>query len=256
MKRIELTKFLISAALVFLGAAGVLAQAGGKSPIKSQEVSEGDGIPVLIKHLPDWETAQKRAAYILNKNDLRDALGSRPLLDAVDFQGGTEAVAADYPQGKLLIVEYPSPQTSTEADNLIKQKLAEDAQNSAVVYRRTGNYNIFVFDAADQAAANALADEVKYEKTVQWLGTDPYAVLRAERTYLNNTASLFVSTVKAIASGIGLSLLAGLLVGILFFYLRSKKRANMAAFSDAGGLTRLNLDELTPGVLPDKFLND
>jgi hypothetical protein len=113
-----------------------------------------------------------------------------------------------------------------------------------------------VFDAVDEASANALIDEVKYEKTVQWLGTDPYAVLRAERAYLNNTASLFISTVKAIGGGIGLSLLAGLIVGVIFFYVRNQKRANMQAFSDAGGLTRLNLDELTPNILPEKFLKD
>ena len=255
MKKIGLTRFLILAVLL-LSAGGVFAQTGGGAPIKSQEVSEGDGVPVLIKHLPDWENAQKRATYILNKSDLQNALGSRPLLDAIDFQGGTEAVAADYPQGKLLIVEFASPQVSVEADNLIKQKLADGGENSAVVYRRTGNYNIFVFDAADEATANALVDEVKYEKTVQWLGTDPYAVLRAERAYLNDTASLFLSTVQAIASGVGLSLIAGLIVGIIFFYMRSRKRAGMESFSDAGGLTRLNLDELTPGVLPEKFLKD
>lgn len=239
-----------------MGIGGVFAQTANNSQIKSQEVSEGDGIPVLIKHLPDWENARNRAAYILNHNDLQNALGNRQPFDSIDFQGGTEAVTAPYPQGKLLIVEYPSPQSSVEADNQIKQSLAGNGQNPPVVYRRTGNYNIFVFDAADENAANALIDQIKYEKTVQWLGTDPYAVLRAERAYLDNTASLFISTVKAIAGGIGLSLLAGLIVGIIFFYVRNQKRANMRAFSDAGGITRLNLDELTPNILPEKYLKD
>ncbi len=239
-----------------LAACGVFAQTAANSTTKSQEVSDGDGIPVLIKHLPDWENAQKRAVYILNQNDLQNALGSRQLLDLIEFQGGTEAVTAPYPQGKLLIVEYASPQSSVEADNRIKQRLTESGQNPAVIYRRTGNYNIFVFDAADENAASVLADEVKYEKTVRWLGTNPYAVLQAERAYLNDTASLFVSTVTAIAGGIGLSLLAGLIAGIVFFYARSRKRANMQAFSDAGGITRLNLDDLTPNILPKKFLKD
>lgn len=256
IKKNAFGKFLVLAALFLSASGGVLAQAANNAAIKSQEVSEGDGIPVLIKHLPDWENAQKRAAYIFNKSDLQNALGNRPLLDSIDFQGGTEAVTAPYPQGRLLIVEFASPQSSVEADTQINQKLAEAGENSSAVYRRTGNYNIFVFDADDEAAANALIEQVKYEKTVQWLGTDPYAVLRAERAYLNNTASLFLSTVKAIAGGIGLSLLAGLIVGIIFFYVRNQKRANMQAFSDAGGLTRLNLDELTPSILPEKFLKD
>lgn len=256
MKKTAFLKFLILTVLFLSASSGVSAQAANSAAIKSQEVSESDGVPVLIKHLPDWEDARNRAVYILNKTDLQNALGTRRLLDSIDFQGGTEAVTAPYPQGKLLIVEYASPQSSVEIDTQINQRLAENGQDSAVVYRRTGNYNIFVFDAADQTAANELIDRVKYEKTVRWLGTDPYAVLRAERAYLDNTASLFLSTVKAIASGIGLSLLAGLIVGVIFFYVRNQKRAGMQAFSDAGGLTRLNLDELTPSILPEKFLKD
>ncbi|MDQ3321467.1 MAG: hypothetical protein M3525_03265 [Acidobacteriota bacterium] len=256
MKKTVFIKFLVLICVLSAAVGGVFAQQKNDSPVKSQEVSESDGIPVLTKHLPDWENARKRATYILNQTDLRNALGNRPVFDLIDFRGATEAVTAPYPQGKLLIVEYTSPQSSVEADNQIKQRLAENGQNPLIAYRRTGNYNIFVFDAVDETSANTLIDEVKYEKTVQWLGTDPYAILRAERVYLNNTASLFISTVKAIGGGIGLSLLAGLIVGIIFFYVRSQKRANMQAFSDAGGLIRLNLDELTPNILPEKFLKD
>jgi len=256
MKKIGFLRFLILAGFFLMGITGVFAQTANNSQIKSQEVSESDGVPVLIKHLPDWENARKRAAYILTRTDLQNALGRQPILNAIDFQGGTEAVTAPFPQGKLLIVEYPSPQASIEVDTRIKQELAENGQNPSVVYRRTGNYNIFVFDAVDETAANDLIDQVKYEKTVRWLGTNPYAVLSAERAYLNNTASLFFSTVKAIAGGIGLSLFAGLIVGVVFFYVRSQKRANMQAFSDAGGITRLNLDELTPNISQEKFLKD
>lgn len=256
MKKTGFTGFLILAGFFWLGICGVFAQTANNSPVKSQEISEGDGIPVLVKHLPDWENARKGAAYILTQNDLQNALGNRQPLDLIDFRGGTEAVTAPYPQGKLLIVEYASPQSSVETDNQVKRRLAESGQNPPFVYRRTGNYNIFVFDSDGEDAANSLIDQIKYEKTVRWLGTNPYAVLSAERAYLNDTASLFVSTVTAIAGGIGLSLLAGLIVGIIFFYIRSQKRANMQAFSDAGGITRLNLDELTPNILPEKFLKD
>lgn len=257
MKKTPFTKFFISICVLMLAFCSVFAQQPSSgSQIKSQEISDSDGIPVLIKHLPDWENAQKRASYILNQSDLQKALGERQIFEAIDFQGGTEAVTASYPQGKLLIVEYVSGQASIDADNRVKQKLDESRQNPPTFYRRTGNYNIFVFDAADEAAANSLIEQVKYEKTVQWLGSNPYAVLSAERAYLNDTASLFISTVKAIAGGIGLSLLAGLLVGIIFFYVRSQKRANMQAFSDAGGITRLNLDDLTPNISPKKFLKD
>jgi hypothetical protein len=45
-------------------------------------------------------------------------------------------------------------------------------------------------------------------------------------------------------------------VGLLFYYIREQKRASMNEFSDAGGMTRLNLDELTPGISPDRLLKD
>lgn len=256
MKKAGFIKFLILICVFLSAIGGAFAQERDKPQMKSQEISDSDGVPVLVKHLPDWENARNRAAYILNQNDLRKAFGERPVLDLIDFQGGTEAVTAPYPQGKLLIVEYTTPQTSVDADNQIKQRLAENGQNSAVVYRRIGNYNVFVFDAADQSAANNLIEQVKYEKTVQWLGTDPFALKRAERSFIEGTSSLFLATVTAIVSGLGLSLLAGLGVGIAYFYFRSQRRLNTQAFSDAGGMTRLNLDELTPTVSTDRLLGD
>src|SRR5262245_46806848 len=66
---------------------------------KSQEVSEVDGIPVLIKHLPDWENVRSQAAFTTNANDLRLAVGEKPVLDLIDFTGGTEAATASYPAG-------------------------------------------------------------------------------------------------------------------------------------------------------------
>jgi hypothetical protein len=256
MKGTLCIKFLILNCAVFLLTCGVIAQERNNSQVKTQEVSEADGVPVLSKHLPDYENARNRAVYILNQSDLRKALSQRQILDLIDFQGGTEAVTAPYLQGKLLIVEYSNPQSSIELDNQVKQRLAENNQNSAVVYRRIGNYNAFVFEATDESAANGLLDQVKYEKTVQWLGSDPFAFNRAERAFIESTSSLFYSTVVAIVSGLGLSILGGLGVGILFFYFRNQKRANMQAFSDAGGMTRLNLDELTSPVSTDRLLED
>lgn len=256
MKYSRLIKSLILICVFLLTTWGVFAQEKSNLPVKSQEISDSEGIPVLIKHLPDWETAQLRAAYILNAGDLRKALGDRQFLDLIDFAGGTEAVTAPYPQGKLLIVEYPSPQSSIDADNKIKQRLEEIGQNTQTVYKRIGNYNAFVFDAGDKSAADALLDEVKYEKTVQWLGNDPTAFKRAERAFIEGTSNLFLSTVLAIVSVLGLSVLAGLVVGLLFYRLREQKRSNMAAFSDAGGMTRLNLDGLSAQPSAIRLLED
>jgi hypothetical protein len=129
-------------------------------------------------------------------------------------------------------------------------------QNPPVVYRRIGNYNAFVFDSQDEAAANALLEQVKYEKNVHWLGKDPFLLKRAERAFVLTTSDIFLTTTLVIVGGLGLSALAGIFVGIIFFYMREQKRATMATFSDAGGMTRLNLDGYTPQVSPDRLLND
>lgn len=255
MRNTWFIRFSVSICAVFTLMSGVFAQNSSAPPIKSREVSD-DGIPVLIKHLPDWENARNRATYILNQNDLRNALGSREVFNLIEFESGTEAVTADYDSGKLLLVEFMTPQASVDADRKISERLEQTAQNQTITYRRIGNYNVFVFDTTDQTAANALVDGIKYEKNVQWLGEDPFLLKRAERAIVVGLSELFVATTLTIVGGIGLSILAGIIVGIIFFRLREQKRAGMEAFSDAGGMTRLNLDGLTPKTSPDRLLND
>lgn len=249
MKKAWFIKVLI---LICAFSAIVLSQANKSPQIKSQEIDESDGTPVLLKHLPDWEKTRNRANYILNGEDLRKFLGERAVFDLIDFTGGTEAVTATYDAGKLLIVEYNSPETSVEVDTQIKQRLTENQPTPPIFYRRIGNYNAFVFDAKDETSANSLLDQVKYEKTVQWLGKDPYAQARAERNYLLAAGDLLFSTVLAIILGFGSTILTGLIIGVIFFYIRGQKRAQTQLYTDAGGMTRLNLDGLTPGNLREK----
>lgn len=210
-----------------------------------------DGVPVLIKHLPDWELVGKSAVLAHDVPTLKSALGDRPILDIVDFTGGTEAVTAAYPSGKLLIVEYASPQMSVEAD----EKFKSAAETSLSAYRRIGNYNVLVFDAPDAVAANTLIDQVKYEKNVQWLGKNPFRI-SAERAFVLTTSDIFLSTLLVILMGIGLSIAVGLIVGITFFQTRERRRAAMPTYTDAGGMTRLNLDGFTPDIVPEKLLSD
>ncbi len=253
MKKFLLIKFALISC-VFLAIVGsVFAQTEKSSPVKSQEVSETDGVPVIIKHLPEWETVRKSAVLAHSINDLRQTLGERPVYDALDFAGGTEAVTANYPQGKMLIVEFTNPQVSLETDAKIQALLAGNNQN--IFYRRTGNYNLFVFDAPDEASANALLDQVKYQKVVQWLGTDPTLLHRAERAFINTTSDIFISIVIWIFIGIGAAIALGLLVGGLYFYRSNRRRQSMQAFSDAGGMVRLNLDGLSAD-LPNSRLLD
>ncbi len=243
-------------AVFLLLTASVLAFSQDSNPYNSQEVSEADGIPVLIKHLPDWENVKPRLTFAQDVKTLKTALGDRPVLDLIDFSAGTEAVTAPYDAGKLLIVEYSTPQGSIDADNKINQRLAELGSDSGIAYRRIGNYNTFVFDASDAVAANLLIDQVKYEKNVRWLGDDPFMLRRAERAFINTTSDIFVSTVLWIVLGLGIAIVTGVAGGVLFYNRRKQKRRLVPNFTDAGGMTRLNLDGFTADIAPDRLLGD
>jgi hypothetical protein len=195
--------------IAFFGfAAGGVAQ---QSQFPSQEISEDDGLPVLLKHLPDWEKVRGSAVFAVSRPELETVLGKRPVLDLIDFDGGTESVTASYGSGKLLIVEYTTPQLSVEADTKFTGFIAQNPTVPPIVYRRVGNYSVFVFDGLDEVAANALIDRVKYEKHVQWLGEDPFYFEKFERYMGVTLRDVFISTVLWISMGIGLSVVLGLI---------------------------------------------
>src|SRR6202023_730026 len=115
----------------------------------------------LVKHLPEWQTAQRGAVYAVNIGALRDAIPNQPILNELNFEGGTEAVTANYGQAQLVIVEFTTPQFSVENDQRIWTRIAElktAGQPGPMAYRRVGNYSVFVFNATDEKAANALLD--------------------------------------------------------------------------------------------------
>jgi len=211
---------------------------------RSQEISEDDGLPVLIKHLPDWQNVRETTVFTADLADLKKAVGERAILNEIELSGGTEAVTAVYPAGRLVIVEFMTPQGSADADAKILKKL-EASRENGTVYRRIGNYNAFVFDAKSPDAAAGLLDEVKYEKSVQWLGEDPFLIKKLERYFVTMSRDIFISTVMWIVGGLGIAIVSGLVAGIIFYRVREQKRAAWTAYSDAGGLTRLNLDELS-----------
>ena len=206
---------------------------------------EGD-IPVLVKHLPNWEAAQRDVVYAVSQAALLSSIPNQPILKELTFEGGTEAVIARYGQSQLVIVEFTTPQFSVENDQRIWTRISElksQGQPAPIAYRRVGNYSVFVFNAPDEKTANALVDQVRYEQVVQWLGDDPHMAERLTRYFRQTSAGVLFAVLKSS----GLSLLicfgAGTLFGALLF---RRRRARQAAFySDAGGVTRLNLDELT-----------
>lgn len=211
---------------------------------RSLEISEADGIPVLIKNLPQWENVRDQTVFARDAEPLREALGDHPVLSLIDFSGGTEAVTATYTAGRLLIIEYSTPQGSHSADIDFKNALV-GAGDTSTIYRRIGNYNAFVFDVADRSAAEELIGQIKYEKSITWLGENPFRSA-AERAFVMTTADIFISTVFVIVIGIVVALVGGLIAGFFYFHVTGHRRRSLGAFSDAGGMTRLNLDRFTP----------
>lgn len=201
-----------------------------------------DGIPVLIKNLPDWEQVAAKAEWVDSKEKLVSLLGEREILAELEFSSAIESVVAYYPAGKLFLIEYATPQLASQADKNFKEKMSETASTGGFLYRRTGNYIGFFFDVSDEKSANALLEKLYYGKVVQWLDQDPNLYERLDRYTATTTAQLILSTMFAISVGLGSTLTVGIIIGLIFFRYRQKQRKKWKAFSDAGGMTRINLD--------------
>ena len=215
-----------------------------------------EDVPVLVKHLPDWETAQHSAQYFRTQEGLRSALPT-PVFDAVSFEGGTEAVSASYSGAELVIVEFTTPQLATENDQRVVSRLNElrtAGQAVPTAYRRVGNYAVFVLNATSEEFAKNLIDQVKYEQVTQWLGDNPYPFLELQRQYTATTLGVLVSVVKASGLALLTCFTAGGLFGGLLFLKRRARQQSVEAYSDAGGMLRLNLDEMTPQTDPARLL--
>jgi hypothetical protein len=215
----------------------------------SETLDKGDGdIPVLVQHLPNPDQAQKTAVYLNSFDTLNHLAPQQPVLTAVNGDGNADAALASFGPSKVLVVEFNTPQLATENDRRITariQELWKLGQPAPTAYRRVGNYSVFVFDAPDEQTAKQLIDQVHYEQVVSWLGENPNILRQAEQHYVNTTLGVLIAVLKASGYAlVGCLGLGGLIGGLLFSYRRSQQKA-FAAYSDAGGMMRLNLDELT-----------
>lgn len=220
------------------------------------EQGEGD-IPVLIRHLPNWESVLDNVVYAVDADGLKSAVGNRPVLDVLSFHGGAEAAVADYNGSQMVLLEFNTPQIASDNDQRVLAKLQElrnQGQALPTAYRRVGNYAVFVFDAPSQEAANQLIDQIKYQQMVQWLGENPYRYDEAVREFADTTLGVFVNVVKASGLVILGSLAVGGFLGAFLFKRRRKQQQALAAYSDAGGMLRLNLDEITPPTSSTRLL--
>ena len=219
----------------------------GKNLAETLDKGEGD-IPVLVKHLPDGSKAND-TLYAVTLDSLKQQFQSQTVFDAVSFEGSAEAVSANYGDSELVIIEFNTPQLAGDNDRRIAAKIQElrsQGQPVPTAYRRVGNYSAFVFNAPSEQAANQLIDQVKYQQVVQWLGNNPYLYEQATREFTETTLGVFVAVVKASGLALVTCFAVGGFFGALLFSYRRAQRRTQEAFSDAGGMLRLNLDEMTP----------
>jgi hypothetical protein len=226
----------------------------------SESLDKGEGdIPVLIKHLPAPEEAQKNAVYLHNFADLNTLPFQHSIISTVQSGGNADAVFATYGPSKVLLIEFHTPQLAADNDQRIIariQELWKLGQPAPTAYRRVGNYSVFVFDAPDEQTAKQLIGQVKYEQVVQWLGENPNIFKEAERRYINTTLGVLIAVLKASGYVLITCLGVGGLIGGLLFSYRRAQQKGVAAFSDAGGMLRLNLDEMTPQTDPARLLRE
>jgi len=221
---------------------------------------EGDDeLPVLVKHLPNWSAMQPRARYAVSLETLKSIVNQQPILDAVSFDGDAEAVAAFYGPSQLVIVEFSTPQMAGDNDRRITPKIEElrsQGQPNPSAYRRVGNYSVFVFNSPDEKTANELIDQVKYEKVVRWLGDNPHWYEKAVKEWAETSAGVMVTVLKSSGLSVIICLGLGGAIGALLFRRRRALQREAHAYSDAGDMVRLNLDELTGEVDPARLLTD
>jgi hypothetical protein len=247
-----LSKLLFASSLFLLFTCAALAE---QPPPPAEAMPE---VPVIVKHLPDWETAPERGVYVETIPALKSLVPNQPVLDAVSLDNGTEAATATYDGGaRVVIFEYQTPQLAFDADAAVNARIGELRGAGKPVpsaYRRVGNYSVFVFDAPDERVAAGLINKVRYEQEVRWLGEDPFAVGRANRAWLNMSTSVIVNTIKATGLAIAVCLGIGGIFGGWIFMRRRAQAALTEEFSDAGGMMRLNLDEMSAQNNPARLI--
>lgn len=227
--------------VIFLVGGGTRNIANAQAP-GSRSGAVEEKLPSLLRAIPEFEESVRRATWIDSKDQLIKALGDNPVLETIEFSNAVDGVVVRYPQGTLLLLEFGTPQLSSDADIRFKGIIDKAAVKGNPVYRRIGNYNAFVFNPSNVEEANLLLDKVKYDKVVQWLGEDPKMAERLDRYVASTTAQLLFSTIVTIAIGLGATLALGVTAGLLFFRHRQKQRRRLKTFSDAGGMIRINLD--------------
>jgi len=217
--------------------------------------------PGIMRHLPEWNLVNGSEKYLVGPlgvgrfTQYGDA-------SKINFEGGTEVAVGDYDingsKGQLIIVEFQTPQFATQGmDRMHKylDSLPPD-QRGRIFLKREGNYAVEAIGFGDRAIAESLVDRVKYTYTVKWITkppTSPYDLSSYRRDALRLIIAIFVLIGLAVLIAVG----GGVFFGRLLFLRRRAQLKNV--YSDAGGIIRLNLDDMINPALTEnrnKLLSD
>lgn len=209
----------------------------------------------LLDSLPATSMVARSQRYFLGPESLNTYVEHGR--EMFDFAGDSEAAVAEYtqitqPQAgtavlKLAIVEYHTPQFATDAMMRATGYLSSlpETEQQQIIVKRVGNYIVEAVNVRDREFAESLINSVQYPYTVKWLRNplwptnDPFQAQKA--------AEMLVSTFGLL----GLILMTVLVVGTVFgttVFLKRRKR-QQEVFSDAGGMLRLDIDQIETAML-------
>lgn len=208
--------------------------------------------PTVFKDLPSEGQLPYSARLIFGPAGLGhevNYLGA----SSIRFDTGSKVALARYRDREgeivLALIEYQTPQLATEGFAKLRQIDASITQpGQKPLLKREGNYLVAAFGYHDEAAAKALVDKVKYSYTVKYLATPPtprfdYAKYRRE------AYQMLVGILWLVVSVTCAAFLLGATYGVSLFVRRYRRSRD--AFSDAGGMLRLNLDRILPAAPTD-----
>jgi hypothetical protein len=165
--------------------------------------------------------------------------------------GGADAVLADYTQSggalvRLLVVQYQTPQLAADAERSLQAYYAALPADVKAhrVFRREGNYLVEATGVTDVDAATAVSKAVKYDVSIKMLeGPDPVSV-RSLTDEAQKAAAVFLNSFAIVGLCFLMAVGLGLVVGSVIF--QRRRRASAEVFSDAGGMTHLDLGPVAP----------
>ena len=231
-------------------------------------------LPLLPTYLPDQNKLPATEKYLVGPEAIAQISALSDLKEAIDFTGGTHAALAEYNNGSgkmsVILIEFQSPQFATDGLSKIQQHfnaLSPEEQKKRVL-RRVGNYAVEAVNVSDPKAAEELIGQMKYMARVYWEGKgmasiplqfrppDPVALRE-----IIQTGQFIVAAFYWIGILVAGAMVTGVFTGGAFFYWRRAQRRKLGlneTFSDAGGMTRLNLDDclLTDSNMSPKLLGE